>query len=156
MIIRRGNSEEMLKLWNGRFEDFVEKTVGRVNAGEQEPWMMWDEETGEAIGELHIRWTHEDPDCANGVDTAYLEAFRMDERYQGRHLGTALMKRCLERIQERGFTAAVIGADDYDPKLGVMYQKWGFTERIKEDSFTYQYNGQEVLCTFVLYRNSKL
>lgn len=66
------------------------------------------------------------------------------------------MNRVLERIRERGFTSATIGADDYDPKLQPMYKKWGFTEVVKEDSFDYIYEGKKVTCTFVLLKNSHL
>lgn len=156
MGIKRGTSEEMLILWNGRFTDFVESHVGRIDSGIQEVWLMDDETTGEFIGELHILWDSEDKDQANGIDKAYLMAFRIDPNYQGKKLGTALMKRVLERVKEKGVTRVTIGADDFDPKLGKMYQKWGFTKHIKESSFDYMYEGKKVICTYTLYENDAL
>lgn len=154
MIIKRTGVKEMLEIWNGRFEDFVERISARVESGEEECWLMYDEQAGKWIGELHIRWNNPDkPEEANGVDTACLEAFRMDEAYQGRHLGTQLMARCLNRIRERGFTRATIGADDDDPKLGPMYQRWGFIRRIRADSFDYMDHGRVVHDTYALYAN---
>lgn len=157
MEIFRGNSAQMLELWNGRFEDFVTSHVAAVDSGVQECWLMRDENTGKLIGELHVLWDKpEDCDYADGKNRAYLLAFRIDAAYQGRGLGTMLMKRVLERIKERGFTQASIGADDYDAKLMPMYQKWGFTQIIKTDSFDYQYQGQKVICTFTLLLNENL
>ena len=83
-------------------------------------------------------------------------AFRIHEEYQGKGYGTMLMNRVLDRIRERGFTKATIGADDYDPKLQPMYKKWGFTKEIKRDSFDYQYEGKTVTCTFLLLEKSPL
>ena len=156
MNIKCGTSEEMLILWDGRFEDFVESHVSRINSGIQEVWLMDDEETGQFIGELHILWDSEDKDQANGVDKTYFMAFRIDPKYQGKKLGTDLMKRVLERVKEKGFTKVTIGADDFDPKLDNMYQNWGFTNRIKESSFDYMYEGRKVICTYTLYENNTL
>ena len=160
MRVRRGTSAEMLALWNGRFESFVEDHVSKIDRGVQEVWLLENEEAaaGEPrlIGELHVLWDSDDKDCANGKDTAYLLAFRVDAAYQGRGLGTMLMKRVLGRVRERGFTRATIGADDYDPKLRGMYERWGFTRFIKNDSFTYEYQGREITDTYALLANDRL
>lgn len=118
MEIFRGTSAQMLEIWDGRFEDFVDSHVSAVDSGVQECWLMRDEENGKLMGELHVLWDKpDDPDYADGKEKAYLMAFRIHEEYQGKGYGTMLMKRVLERIRERGFTKATIGADDYDPKL---------------------------------------
>lgn len=155
MRIERTGAKEMLTYWNGRFADFAERISARVESGVEECWLLFDEDSNRWIGELHIRWDKPDqPEEANGVDTACLEAFRIDEAFQGQHLGTMLMRRCLERIRERGFTRATIGADDSDPKLGVMYQNWGFTRRVREDGFDYHDDeGNLIHDTYVLYAN---
>ena len=36
MIIKRGTSEEMLILWDGRFESFVNSHVSKIDSGIQE------------------------------------------------------------------------------------------------------------------------
>lgn len=156
MKIKRGTSQEMLVLWNGRFESFVDDHVSKIDSGIQEVWLMEDEEKGKLIGELHILWDSEDKDQANGVDTAYIMAFRIDPAYQGKRLGTLLMKRVIERIKEKGFAKATIGADNYDLKLRVMYENWGFTRMVKEDSFEYMHQGEKVIDTYVLLENDKL
>ena len=153
--IRQTTSAEMLDFWNGRYADFAERISARVDSGVEECWMIRDEEADKWIGELHVRWNKPDqPDEANGVDTAALEAFRIEPEYQGRRLGTMLMARCINRIREKGFTRATIGADDSDPKLAVMYQKWGFTNRIREDAFDFiDDDGTPVHDTYVLFAN---
>ena len=157
MEMFRATSKQMLEIWDGRFEDFVESTVQAVDSGVEECWLMRDEQNGKLMGELHILWDKpEDPDYADGKDKAYILAFRIHDEYQGKGYGTMLMNRVLNRIQERGFTKATIGADDFDPKLQPMYQKWGFTKVLKRDSFDYHYDGRLVTCTFTLLENSCL
>lgn len=148
--IFKGTSEQMLELWNGRFKDFVKSHCEDINSGVQEAWLMRDETTGKLMGELHIVWDREDKDEANGIDTAYIMAFRINEEYQGQHLGTKLMNRVLERVKENEFKTATIGADDSDPKLVVMYKNWGFTKEIKSSGFTYMHKGEKVHCTYQL------
>lgn len=154
--IFKGTSKQMLELWNGEFEFFVKDHVEKIDSGIQEVWLMKDNDKDKLMGELHILWDSVDKDQANGVDTAYIQAFRINPEYQGKRLGTQLMKRVLERVKENGFTTATIGADDYDDKLAPMYQKWGFSEKIKDSSFDYIYDNIPVTCTYTLLVNKIL
>lgn len=156
MFIKKGTSKEMLELWNGRFADFANDHVSKIDSGVQEVWLMKDDAADKFIGELHILWDSEDKDQANGFDTAYIMAFRINPEYQDRKLGSMLMKRVLERIKENGYIKATIGADDSEPKLAGMYQNWGFTKKIKESSFDYMFEGEKVICTFVLFLNDQI
>lgn len=151
LTVRRGNSEEMRQLWNGRFTDFLEKYTARVDSGIQEVWLLCDTDANTFWGELHILWNDPEKGHANGVDTAYLLAFRVDPSLQGKGYGSMLMRKVLQRIREKGFTKATIGADQENPKLAAMYQNWGFTEKIQESSFTYCYNGQQVTDVYTVY-----
>lgn len=85
------------------------------------------------VGELHIIWDQkEDQDEANGKDRAYLSTLRLDPNYRGKGIGTKLMNYALQHIRERGFTEATIGAYTHEPHIQELYNKWGFTEKIKE------------------------
>ena len=154
-IIRKTTSEEMLEFWNGRFADFKERICADVDRGVEECWMIRDEEADKWIGELHIVWDKPDkPWEAKEGETASLEAFRIEPEYQGRRLGTMLMARCINRIREKGCVRATIGADDSDERLGKMYQKWGFTSRVREDALDFiDDDGKPAHLTYVLYAN---
>lgn len=155
--IKRGNTEEMLELWNGRYESFVESYIKNIESGIQEVWLMKDEETHIFIGEIHIIWDCNDKSQANGLDTAYILSFEVDPAFQGKKLGSALIRRALQRIREKGYAKATIGADDADgEKLCAMYKSWGFTKEVKRDSFEYMEDGQTVICTYSLLLNDTL
>ncbi len=155
--IKCGNSQEMLELWNGRYESFVESYVKDIESGIHEVWLMKDEGRNTFIGEIHIVWDSKDKDQANGLDTAYILSFEIEHAYQGKKLGSTLMRRALQRIKENGYTKATIGADDADgEKLCAMYKAWGFTKEVKRDSFEYIEDGQTVFCTYSLLLNDAL
>lgn len=101
-----------------------------IEAGTQEFWVV---EEGEAIlGELHVYWDKEDKEEANGKTRAYLSALRIHPDHRGKGWGTQLMQRVLERIKEKGFHEVTIGAYHHEPEIQALYQKWGFTEFVKE------------------------
>src|SRR5690606_38301420 len=70
-------------------------------------------------------------DEANGINRAYLFSFRVHPQYQGKGIGSKLIKKVLNRIKEKGFTEVTIGVDQSDAKLISMYHSWGFTNYIK-------------------------
>ncbi|MHC1722350.1 MAG: GNAT family N-acetyltransferase [Aminipila sp.] len=155
--VKHGNSQQMLELWNGRYESFVESYIKNIDSGIQEIWLMKDEETNLFIGEIHIMWDCNDKSQANGLDTAYLLSLEVNPAFQGKKLGSVLIRRALQRIKEKGYTKATIGADDADgKKLCAMYKSWGFTKELKRNSFEYIENGKTVICSYSLLLNDTL
>ncbi|WMJ22301.1 GNAT family N-acetyltransferase [Paludicola sp. MB14-C6] len=155
--IKLGSYEEMLELWDGRYESFVDDYVRDIKLGNHEVLLMKDNETNRFIGEIHIVWDSGDKDQANGIDTAYILSLELLPEYQGKKLSRLLIKQALIRIKEKGFHKATIGADDIErEKLNTIYQKWRFTKEIKRSSFEYEEQGQTVLCTYSLLLNDKL
>ena len=85
MLIRKATAEEMLRLWG--FSDaetaspnarFYHRNIASGNA------VFWTvDEGGELIGELYVFLNLDDKDFADGVSTAYLCAFRVQEGYRG-------------------------------------------------------------------------
>lgn len=149
--IVKATPEEMLALWNGRFAAFVDKTLAQIAAGTLENYQI--REDGVAFGELSIAWKDDDPDEANGVDTATLQGFRIDKAHEGHGYGGMLVRRLLQIVKERGYAYCTIGADDRDgERLRAMYRHLGFTETVKESKFSYVEDGQTHLDTYVLLR----
>jgi ribosomal protein S18 acetylase RimI-like enzyme len=106
------------------------KTIKSINEGTQEFWVI--EDDNQIIGELHISWVKEDEDQANGINRAYLFALRIHPKLRGQGLGTKLMNRVLQRIKENAFNEVTIGAYKDEDHLKKMYNKWGFTQFIKD------------------------
>ena len=71
-------------------------------------------------------------DYANGINRAYLSAFRVHPDYRGQGLGTKLMQRVIERIKEKGFNEVTIGAYHHESQIQDLYKKWEFTDFVKE------------------------
>ncbi|MGL6173703.1 MAG: GNAT family N-acetyltransferase [Cellulosilyticaceae bacterium] len=136
LITRQATPDDLIRLWNGRFADYQEKYIHQIQSGIHEMWVLENQETSDLIGELHVIWNKPDaPYEANGIDQAYLFAFRIQPEYQGQHLGTLLMNRVLNRIKEKGFSYATIGVDPNEAHLVSMYNNWGFTTLIQSNSF---------------------
>lgn len=149
--IVKATPDEMLALWNGRFDAFIDSTLAQIAAGTLENYQI--REDGVPFGELSIVWKHDDPDEANGIDTATLQGFRIDEMHEGKGYGGMLVRELLKIVQSRGYKYCTIGADDSDgERLRAMYMHLGFTEVVKKSQFTFIENGAEILDTYVLLR----
>jgi GNAT superfamily N-acetyltransferase len=108
-----------------------------IEEGTQEFWVI--ENGKEILGEFHVFWNkNSDPEQADGKSRAYLSAFRVHPDHRGKGLGTKLMERVIERIKEKAFNEVTIGAYKHDLEIQKLYEKWGFTEFVKEavDVFT--------------------
>lgn len=136
--IRLGRIEDFEKLnqnwaWvpDSEWQQKAQKDyIAGIEAGKQEFWVV--EDRGEILGELHLYWNQKDKDEANGKNRAYLSALRIHPDHRNKGLGTQLMQRVLERIKEKGFNEVTIGAYHHEPEIQALYQKWGFTEFVKE------------------------
>lgn len=130
-MIRPGNINELRILWGNRNLSTQEEFMKGMLNGTQEFWVVEEETSNTLIGELHILWDSKDQDEANGINRAYLCAFRIKKDYQGLGFGAALMKTVLHRIIDEGFTEVTIGVEENAAKLIKMYNEWGFTRYIK-------------------------
>lgn len=131
-----GDFQKLKQPWAWDFENEWQRNAQKdyikgIQEGTQEFWVI--EEGDQILGEFHVYWTKaSDPEEADGKKRAYLSAFRIHPDYRGQGLGTKLMKRVIERIKAKGFTEVTIGAYKHEPEIQKLYQKWGFTELIKE------------------------
>ncbi len=96
------------------------------------------------IGELRVKYISDDNRFAEKGKRAYLYAFRIHHKYQGKGLGNFLLKNVLSTLQENGYSEFTVGVEDDNARARYMYEKNGFTEtitRIKEsyqgDSYAY-------------------
>lgn len=140
MNIRIATVDEMKKLWEYSNSPTYNYFVDGINNGNIEFWAIENIEENRLIGELYIFWNSEDSDEADGVNRAYLCAFRIEEQSRGRGLSSRLMKSVLARVEEKGFSEVTIGVDNenYD-KLKNMYNSWGFNELVKQQYYDYHY-----------------
>lgn len=140
MKVRIATVEEMKKLWKYSNSPTYNYFVDGITKGTIEFWTVENQKDESLIGELYIFWNSEDRDEANGINRAYLCAFRIDEKYRGQGLASKLMKTVLERVKSNGFTEVTIGVDNenYD-KLKKIYNSWGFNHLLKKQHYDYHY-----------------
>lgn len=96
------------------------------------------------IGELRAKYVSDDNRFAEKGKRAYLYAFRVHQKYQGKGLGNFLLKNVLTILVENGYNEFTVGVEDNNSKARHMYEKHGFKKpiaRIKEsyrgDSYEY-------------------
>lgn len=97
------------------------------------------------IGELRAKYISDDNRFAEKGKRAYLYAFRVHQKYQGKGLGNFLIENVLTTLAENGYSEFTVGVEDDNARARYMYEKHGFTEsvaRIKEsyqgDSYEYE------------------
>ncbi|XMB73214.1 GNAT family N-acetyltransferase [Mycoplasmatota bacterium WC30] len=138
MKIRVAKIQEFKKLWQYSNSPTYNYFINQLNRNNVEFWTI--ELSDSLIGELYVFWDSEDKDEANGIDRAYLCAFRIEKSHQGHGFGKKLMSAVLERVKSQGYKEVTIGIDNNNfAKLKTMYEKMGFINQIKFTNVDYHY-----------------
>ena len=95
------------------------------------------------IGELHVKYDNEDKDFAEEGKRAYLFAFRIHKDYQGKGLGSYLLKTVIDELNANGYHELTVGVEDDNPQSRYMYEKQGFIQPIARIKETYQGDSYE-------------
>ncbi len=83
------------------------------------------------IGELTISYISHDLNSeAIPNQRVYLQAFRLDKKYQGLGLGQKLLQFVLSDLEEQGYKEFTIGVEAGNERAKHIYFKFGFTEAI--------------------------
>ena len=95
------------------------------------------------IGELRVKYISDDNRFAEKGKRAYLYAFRVHKKYQGKGLGNFLLEDVLTILTENGYSEFSVGVEDDNVKARYMYEKYGFTEPIARIKESYQGDSYE-------------
>ena len=83
------------------------------------------------IGELSINYiSHDIISETIPNQRVYLQAFRLDKKYQRLGLGQRLIQFALSDLEQQGYTEFTIGVEDDNEIAKHIYFKFGFTEAI--------------------------
>lgn len=89
------------------------------------------EENGIFIGELSINYASHDLAMETVPNQrVYLQAFRLDEKYQGLGLGQKLLQFALSDLERQGYTEFTIGVEEDNEIAKHIYFKFRFTEEL--------------------------
>lgn len=83
------------------------------------------------VGELSVNYTSHDLASETIPNQrVYLQAFRVDNDFQGLGLGQQLLQFTLSDLAQRGYTEFTIGVEEDNARAKHIYFKYGFTEVI--------------------------
>lgn len=81
---------------------------------------------GFPIGHVFIQFKSTNAHIADGVDRAYLYAFRVMEMFQGRGIGTRLIGEAESILVDRGFCSVTIAAAKINIRALNLYERLGY------------------------------
>lgn len=130
----RASAQQMLSLWGYADVRTAPATAkffyNSIRSGAAVFWAL--SCAGQLVGELYVFYRLEDGDFADGRETAYLCAFRVQPAFRGRGLGMKLLCQTLEQLQRQGYKSATIGADVTNDAALRLYRRLGFTQTVKQ------------------------
>ncbi len=95
------------------------------------------------IGELRVKYISDDNRFTEKGKRAYLYAFRIHKKYQGKGLGNLLLENVLKILAENGYSEFTVGVEDDNTRARYMYEKHGFTESVARIKESYQGDSYE-------------
>lgn len=92
----------------------------------------------EIIGQVFLQWNSSDPRLADGRHRGYLYALRVKAPYQGRGLGTRLIRVAEESLGRRGMRIVSIGVGKNNLRARTLYERLGY-RTVGEDPGCWSY-----------------
>lgn len=120
--------EKLKKLFPNNEEMWIKYKKKRLQQFEkQEIDVFVIEDNKDIIGELTVNYkSHQLETETIQNKRVYLEAFRVDKKYQGRGLGQKLINYCIDYLTNIGYTEFTIGVEDDNEIAKHIYFKLGF------------------------------
>lgn len=124
--------EKLKRLFPDNEEMWIKYKKKRLEQFEQEEIDVFVIEENESIiGELTVNYKNHELETETIPNRrVYLEAFRVDKKYQGQCLGQKLINYCTDYLIKIGYTEFTIGVEDDNEVAKHIYFKLGFTNAI--------------------------
>ena len=144
-IVRKLKTSELpilTELFNYKdIDDMIFENTRNIENGIVDIFALFDD--SKLIGELHVKYDNEDKDFAEKGKRAYLFAFRVHKDYQGKGLGSYLLKTVIDELNANGYHELTVGVEDDNIRARYMYEKLGFIHPIARIKETYQGDSYE-------------
>lgn len=144
-IVRKLETTELsllLPLFNYKnVDEMIAENTRDIENSVIDIFALFDEE--KIIGELRVKYISDDNRFAEKGKRAYLYAFRVHQKYQGKGLGKFLLENVLTTLAENGYSEFTVGVEDDNVKARYMYEKHGFTESVARIKESYQGDSYE-------------
>ena len=132
----------LLQLFNYKNVDsMIVENTRDIENGVIDIFALFDD--AKIIGELRVKYITDDNRFTEKGKRAYLYAFRVHQKYQGKGLGGFLIENVLTTLSENGYSEFTVGVEDDNTRARYMYEKYGFTESIARIKESYQGDSYE-------------
>jgi len=114
--------------WGGEFTHFrrvYSDAYKRVLKGLSLIWVAEHPKQG-IIGQLFIQLNCDRPELADGVEKAYMYAFRIRPEYRSHGLGNGMMQIIENDLSQRGFSILTLNVAKDNPRARALYERRGF------------------------------
>ena len=78
------------------------------------------------IGQLFVQFQSSRKELANGVDRAYIYAFRIHPAYQGRGIGSYLLEFVEQDLRNRGYEKVCLNVSRENHDARRLYERFGY------------------------------
>ena len=124
--------EKLNRLFPGNPEMWIkykDKEIQKLEKQEIDVYIMQKEDI--VIGEITVNYKNNQLATETILNMrVYLEAFRIDKKYQGQGLGQKLIQFTINALLEEGYTEFTIGVEEDNEIAKHIYAKLGFNEAI--------------------------
>lgn len=132
----------LLQLFNYKNVDsMIAENTRDIENGVIDIFALFDD--AKIIGELRVKYITDDNRFTEKGKRAYLYAFRVHQKYQGKGLGGFLIENVLTTLSKNGYSEFTVGVEDDNARARYMYEKYGFTESIARIKESYQGDSYE-------------
>ena len=104
--------------------DMIAENTRDIENGVIDIFTLFDDD--KIIGELRAKYISDDNRFAEKGKRAYLYAFRIHQKHQGKGLGNFLLENVLLILAENGYREFTVGVEDDNLRARYMYEKNGF------------------------------
>ena len=125
-------------------KEMIAENTRDIENGIIDIFALFDDE--KIIGELRVKYISEDNRFTEKGKRAYLYAFQVHQKHQGKGLGNFLLENVLTILAENGYSEFTVGVEDDNARARYMYEKNGFTEPIARIKESYQAIVMNMIC----------
>ena len=129
LIIRPVKKSDLSALeWDGAYQKYRRMYTNLYRNTKSGRTLMWliEEPSAGIIGQAFVMLISSERNAADGVQRAYVFAFRVKPNWRGRGIGTKLMHFVEDDLRQRGFSIVTLNVAKDNPDALRLYKRLGY------------------------------